>query len=244
MTFETSPSTEKLDAALAKAQGKIKIAKKNAENPHFKSSYADLASVWEACREALSENGISVTQWPIDVAPGKLTLMTRIGHAGEWMRASYSIPLGKADAHGVGGAITYAKRFALGAIVGVASEDEDDDGNTAVGKGTGRSDGGRQAAQNAQGPKQKPESPKGPSSGPKPQGGPSPASKAAPKAGAQTFREFAQSFGWTEEQAKEWATLRFQPAEGEQLTPEQYQELRQVIQTTPPDEALFMVRNP
>ncbi len=141
MSFLTSQSTEKLDAALAKAQGKIKLAKKNAVNPHFQKPYADLGSVWEACREALAEAGISVSQWPIIGTPNKITLLTRIAHAGEWMQSTYEMPIGKTDAHGTVGAITYAKRAALSAAVGVASEGEDDDGNDASGRPAASSQG-------------------------------------------------------------------------------------------------------
>ncbi len=129
-SLETSPTTAALDDALARAQGQIKNASKDSVNPHFKSKYADLASIWEACKEALVKNGIAVTQWPIASDDQKLHLITRIAHKGEWMQACIAIPMDKQNAHGVGSAITYAKRYALAAALGVA--DEDDDGNSAV----------------------------------------------------------------------------------------------------------------
>lgn len=128
--FETSPSTEKLDAALAKVQGEVKPALKDSLNPHFRSSYADLASVWDAIRLALSRNGVSVTQWPVDSDSSLVTMVTRVAHAGEWMKGTFSIPASKADAQGYGSAITYARRFTLMAAIGVAPED--DDGNAAA----------------------------------------------------------------------------------------------------------------
>jgi len=129
-TLETSPSTAALDDALAKAQGQIKNASKDSLNPHFKSKYADLASIWEACKEALVKNQIAVTQWPIASDDSKQHLITRLAHKGEWMQARISIPMDKQNAHGVGSAITYAKRYSLAAALGVA--DEDDDGNAAI----------------------------------------------------------------------------------------------------------------
>jgi hypothetical protein len=130
--FKTSESTTKLDQALAKAQGQIQIAHKDKINPAFRSKYADITSVWEACREALAKYEISVTQWPIHSEGNKLHLVTRIAHAGEWMQGEFSIPVTKPDAHGYGSAVTYAKRFALSAALGIVSDDEiDDDGNTA-----------------------------------------------------------------------------------------------------------------
>ena len=130
--FETSQSTEKIDIALAKAQSKISSAVRDSVNPHYKSKYADLASIWNACRSALTENGISVTQWPIHSEDGRLHLVTRLAHAGEWMRGTFSIPAAKQDAQSFGSAITYIKRFSLAAAVGIAPDD--DDGEAAMGR--------------------------------------------------------------------------------------------------------------
>lgn len=121
----------KLAAALSKAQGQMKGALKDAENPYFKSSYADLASVWEACRKALSDNELSVAQ-VTDFGPnGELILNTILMHSsGEKLVGSMPVMIGeKATAQQVGSAITYARRYALSAMVGVAPED--DDGNKA-----------------------------------------------------------------------------------------------------------------
>lgn len=131
--FETSATTEKLDAAMAKAQAQIQAAVKDKVNPAFRSKYADLASVWEACRDALTKNGISITQWPVHSEDGRLHLVTRLAVSGEWIKAEFSIPVSKQDSHGYGSATTYAKRFSLAACVGVVA-DEDDDGNAAAGK--------------------------------------------------------------------------------------------------------------
>lgn len=131
--FETSATTEKLDAAMAKAQAQIQSAVKDKVNPAFRSKYADLASVWEACRDALTKNGISITQWPVHSEDGRLHLVTRLAVSGEWIKAEFSIPVSKQDSHGYGSATTYAKRFSLAACVGVVA-DEDDDGNAAAGK--------------------------------------------------------------------------------------------------------------
>lgn len=133
--IETSENTAKLDSALAKAQGEIEAASKDKLNPAFRSKYADLSSVWGAIRPALSRHNISVTQWPIHSEDGRLHIVTRLAHDGEWIRAHFSIPVQKQDAHGYGSATTYAKRFSLAAAVGVVA-DEDDDGNSASGKTT------------------------------------------------------------------------------------------------------------
>jgi hypothetical protein len=128
--FSTSENTEKLDQAIAHAQGEIEPAAKDKTNPAFKSKYADLPAVWSACRAALSKYGIAVTQWPVHSDDGRLHMLTRLAHGGQWMMAEFSIPVGKMDAHGFGSATTYAKRFALAAAIGVVADD-DDDGNAA-----------------------------------------------------------------------------------------------------------------
>jgi len=130
----TSDTLNELATALAKAQGTIKGAIKDADNPFFKSRYADLASVWDACRGALAANGLSIVQAPRASAfegGWVIEVETRLLHSsGQWMADSLSLPVGKPDAQGVGSALTYARRYALASFVGVAPED--DDGNAAV----------------------------------------------------------------------------------------------------------------
>lgn len=129
--MERSESIAALSAALAKAQGQIEGAKKDSANPHFKSRYADLASCWDACREALSKNGLAVIQAPGEAAEGLVEMTTLLTHeSGEWISERLTIPLAKVDAQGYGSAVTYARRYALTAMVGIAPED--DDGNAAV----------------------------------------------------------------------------------------------------------------
>lgn len=132
--MEQSETIGALAAALAKAQGAMRGAIKDANNPHFKSKYADLASVWDACRDALSANGLSVIQAPGPCEGNQLSVTTILAHSsGEWMRERLTIPLSKVDAQGYGSAVTYGRRYALSAMVGIAPED--DDGNAAVNPG-------------------------------------------------------------------------------------------------------------
>jgi len=128
--LETSATTAKLEEALAKAQASFHAAAKDSKNPHFNSKYADLASIWSACREALTSHGIAVTQWLAHRDDQRLGIITRLAMAGEWMQSTWSIPVSKGDAQGYGSAATYARRYALAAAVGVVA-DEDDDGNAA-----------------------------------------------------------------------------------------------------------------
>lgn len=128
--LETSQTTTKLDEALAKAQAEVSAAVKDHTNPAFRSKYADLASIMDACRAALTSNGIALTQWLVHRDDNRLGIVTRLACAGEWMQATWSMPVSKSDAHGYGSAATYARRYALAAAVGVVA-DEDDDGNAA-----------------------------------------------------------------------------------------------------------------
>jgi hypothetical protein len=130
-----SETIGKLAEALAKAQAVIESAKKDAENPFFKSTYADLASVWDVARRPLSDNGLSVSQLPGISEGQKVRLQTILMHSsGEWLSSDFDMPYLKADPQAVGSALTYARRYSLAAIVGIVAE-EDDDGNSAAGKG-------------------------------------------------------------------------------------------------------------
>lgn len=128
--IETSETTAKLDAALAKAQGEFAAAIKDSPNPAFKSKYADLASVMEAIRPALTKHGISLTQWPIHSTDNRVHMVTRIAHDGEWIRGTFSMPCDKQNAHGYGSIVTYLRRYCASSCLGVIT-DLDDDGNAA-----------------------------------------------------------------------------------------------------------------
>jgi hypothetical protein len=124
-----SESTKEIAAALAKAQGAIKGAAKDRLNPHFKSAYADLASVWDACRAPLAANGIAVIQG-VEADGGTVRVETMLAHAsGEWMASTLTLLATPATPQGVGSALTYGRRYGLAAMVGIAPED--DDGNAA-----------------------------------------------------------------------------------------------------------------
>jgi hypothetical protein len=126
-----SPTIGALAAALAKAQGSYEVAVKDAANPFFKSKYLTLAGALDAVRDALSANGLAVVQ-QVDAAE-KLVLHSTLLHAsGEWIASSYPINPVKADPQGIGSAVSYARRYSLMALVGLAAED--DDGEAAHGR--------------------------------------------------------------------------------------------------------------
>jgi hypothetical protein len=128
--LRTSESIKEIAAALPKAQANYKNATKDVSNPFFKSKYADLASVIDACRDALNDQGITILQSVRSVEHGVAVETMLLHSSGEWISAELEMPVTKADAQGVGSAITYAKRYSLQALVGVPSED--DDGNAAA----------------------------------------------------------------------------------------------------------------
>jgi len=127
-----SESIANLTVALSYVQGKMSHAIKDSANPFFKSKYADLESVWGACRDLLSAHGIAIMQFPglYSELDKSMSLTTIISHkSGEWMSQEMSVPVTKADAQGAGSALTYMRRYALAAVVGVVQAD--DDGNAA-----------------------------------------------------------------------------------------------------------------
>jgi len=127
-----SDSIANLAKALSIVQGKLTYAKKDSKNPFFKSNYADLESVWDACRELLSINNLAVAQFPglYSELDKSMSLTTILTHAsGEWISQEMSVPITKPDAQGAGSALTYMRRYALAAVVGVVQAD--DDGNAA-----------------------------------------------------------------------------------------------------------------
>ena len=129
-----SDSIAALAAALSKAQATMTSAKKDSTNPHFKSRYADLASVWDACRESLTKNGLAVVQLPGKDEAGYYVETVLTHSSGEFVSCKLHIVPIKDDPQGLGSSITYARKYALAAIAGIAPDDSDDDGEAAMGR--------------------------------------------------------------------------------------------------------------
>jgi hypothetical protein len=128
-----SETITKLTPALIAARGAMPVLKKDSDNPHFRSKYADLAGCLETCEPSLYKNGLAVlqlTSW----ADGVLTLETTLTHtSGEWVSSLYPILTDYSRPQLIGAALTYARRYSYMAVVGVAPED--DDGEMASGRG-------------------------------------------------------------------------------------------------------------
>ena len=150
--FSFSKDVGKLAEALAKAQGEIQAAVRDAKNPFHRSTYADLCSVWEACRDPLSKNGLAILQPTAGNGNGTVELITMLIHSsGQWIKGTLKVTPGKIikegqnrgsfqpsqDPQSLGSALTYARRYGLAAMVGVAPEGEDDDGERAMGRDSG-----------------------------------------------------------------------------------------------------------
>ncbi len=130
----TEHAGKELATALSKAQGEVENAKKFSNNPHFKSRYADLATIWDVIREPLTRNGLSVLQLPCEAPQGQVGLLTHVLHSsGQSISERFFIGLKDAsNPQQVGSALTYMKRYTLLGVAGIASED--DDAEAAVGR--------------------------------------------------------------------------------------------------------------
>ena len=129
-----SDSISKLAPDLVKVQAALSTAKKNSKNPHFRSTYADLESTWEACREPLTKHNFSVVQTMFTTADFKPGLRTILLHAsGESISSEVLLPIVKPGPQDMGSCIKYMRRYCLAALVGV-TDGEDDDAEQAEGR--------------------------------------------------------------------------------------------------------------
>ena len=119
-----------LPKALVAAQGEFEAVEKSADNPFFKSKYADLPAIVRAASPILAKHGLAVTQMP-GLEGDDDVLTTRLIHeSGEWIESTMRLFLVKQDPQGQGSALTYARRYAYSAMLGIVTE-ADDDGNAA-----------------------------------------------------------------------------------------------------------------
>lgn len=141
-----SAEVNELFTALAQVQSELKHASKSSDNSFFKSSYADLAEVLNTGREVAANHGISVVQFPV----GSAGLVTILGHkSGQWLQARMDMTPENNKPQTIGSCITYARRYAYAAVLGIAQDD--DDGNAASGtekksSGSTKTSGGSMAA--------------------------------------------------------------------------------------------------
>jgi hypothetical protein len=126
-----SESIKNIAGALVKFQSSVSKVAKESNNPFFKSKYASLANILDTIQKPLSESGLAISQFPDGNA---LTTIILHADSGEWMESSYVMPVAKQnDPQAMGSAMTYARRYALGSILNL-NIDDDDDGEKAMGR--------------------------------------------------------------------------------------------------------------
>jgi hypothetical protein len=127
-----SESITNIAKAMNAVQEHALMAAENSENPFFHSKYADLTSVWGACRKDLHDNGLSIIQAVNTTIEGTVLETTLLHISGEYITSVYPVTPKTLDPQGIGSAVTYARRYALAAMVGVIAGD--DDAEQAVGR--------------------------------------------------------------------------------------------------------------
>jgi hypothetical protein len=127
-----SDSINELATALAKAQAEIKNATQNKMNPHFRSKYADLANIREAITPYLAKQGLSISQIShiregVDGMPAYVIWRTILMHtSGQYITSEWPIPYRPDKPQAMGSDSTYARRYGLSGVTGIASEEDDD----------------------------------------------------------------------------------------------------------------------
>lgn len=207
----------KLAMALAKAQGEMTGAKKDSTNSHFKSSYADLASVLDVCREPLSKHGLAVLQFP-QATGAVVTMKTMLLHeSGEYLESpEVSAKAANDSPQSIGSAITYLRRYSIMAILGIAPED--DDGEAAQGRPAAS-----QPATKPIGPTAKPA---------KPETADDPEAKEVQRLMVATSAEISRS-NCPKELFVDWAKSKGYPVDRAKMNATQLQDALTYLQTLP-----------
>lgn len=132
--MEMSESIVDLAKALTVLQGQLKTVPKDKVNPVHKSKYADLSAIWEMCRKPLADNGLGLVQ-TTEIAENNVILEATLLHSsGQWLRGKLSLNPAKLDPQGVGSSMTYGRRYAMCALLGIAADEDDDGGGGSRGK--------------------------------------------------------------------------------------------------------------
>lgn len=180
-----SDSIKEISASLVKAQSKLENVDKDGTNPHFRSRYATLPNVIDSTRQVLAEFGLAIVQTADLIDGGQSILETTLIHtSGEWISGMMPVLNPKGDMQGLGSAWTYARRYGLMAILGIAADDDDAE------QTSGRTQQAHQQRSSAQAPKQEIQTVTHVAQpGPKAKAGPKAAASAADKAGRDRVNE-------------------------------------------------------
>lgn len=139
--MQKSESIKNIAGALITFHMKVENIKKDATNPFFKKKYASLSNILESIQIPLSESGLAFSQFP--TGPSDLSTILMHADSGEYMIADYTMEAPKNDPQSKGSAMTYQRRYALTAILGL-NIDDDDDGNAASAAKNGATNPARQ----------------------------------------------------------------------------------------------------
>lgn len=136
-----SESIANIAQALSDFQGEVSNPKQTADNPFFKSSYSPLSEVINTIRPILAKHGLSVLQAPSGDGERIIVTTLLMHSSGEWIEGDPLIlKADKVTAQGAGSAISYGRRYALSAVLGIASEEEDDGNHASDNSGQGKSE--------------------------------------------------------------------------------------------------------
>lgn len=196
-----SGGRDQIFTAMAKARKTFKPVLRKSKNPFFKSKYADLAEILDATVESLSDNGLSVMQFPSMDMQGHVVIITVLGHSsGQWAEGRLPMPISKMTPQEVGSVITYGRRYSIGSLLNVASED-DDDAEAAMDRTTEKVEKAEEAFQQRDG---------------------------AQRAGSKLVdaaKEVFKNSGKTEKQLGDYLRVRFSAERPDQLTSQEISEL-------------------
>lgn len=131
--MKTSEQNKQVLKALFEAKGKFSKAEKSKQNSHLKNKYSTLEDVLAAVEPGLADSGLVLFQGMLDdESTSRIKVETTFYHAesGEWVSFLTIVPISKQDAQGYGSSLTYARRYAITAALGLSQAD--DDGQLAV----------------------------------------------------------------------------------------------------------------
>lgn len=130
-----SSDLKELFAALAKFQSEMPAVKALRLNPFFKSKYASLTDLWQTAGKLAAQHGLSISQFPLSRDDGKVGVVTYLGHvSGQYICSEFYLSPTKNDPQAAGSALTYARRYAMAAALGLSADEDDDDANAASGQ--------------------------------------------------------------------------------------------------------------
>ena len=147
--IRTSVETDKLDAAMADAQAELEnpikgktanlegTSKTSGKDYKIGYAYADIADILADCRPILAKHKIALYQVPL-IDSGAVVIVTRLACAGQWIEGDYPVCRIGGDHQDMGKAMTYARRYALGAMIGIAPEKDTDGAGAAMAGGPDR----------------------------------------------------------------------------------------------------------